>query len=117
MEAVNKIIKQNLKGLCVEELPSVLWAYRMTARTSTGQTPFSLSFGVEAVVPVDIGIPSPRVEQFDPQGNETSMRLSLDLLEEHCKAKRSRVAEYKNRITRYYNITIIMRSFKEGDLV
>ena len=47
VEAINKIIKFNLKmkleeckGLWVEELPKVLWAYRTTSRTSTGETPF-----------------------------------------------------------------------------
>ena len=38
-----KIIKtwlEGAKGIWPDELPSVLWAYRMTARTPTGETPF-----------------------------------------------------------------------------
>ena len=57
VEAVNKIIKYNLKteleenkGFWVDELPKVLWVYRTTSRTSTGETPFSLAYGVEAMI-------------------------------------------------------------------
>ena len=57
VEAVNKIIKYNLKtkleehkGLWASELPKVLWAYRTTSRTSTREAPFSLAYGVEAMI-------------------------------------------------------------------
>ena len=41
-----KIIKAwlvGVKGAWPEELPSVLWAYRTTAQTPTGETPFNLT--------------------------------------------------------------------------
>ena len=67
VEAVNKIIKFNMKTklkeskrLWAEELPKVLWAYRTTSRTSTGETPFSLAYGVEAMILMEIGVPSLR---------------------------------------------------------
>src|SRR5579862_3942722 len=60
VEATNKTIKkllkkklQQKKGLWVEELPNVLWAYRTTRRTATGETPYSLVFGTEAVSPIE----------------------------------------------------------------
>ena len=69
---VNKIIKFNLKtkleedkGLWAEELPQVLWAYRTTSLTSTGETPFSLAYGVEAMILVEIGVPSLRRETYN----------------------------------------------------
>ncbi|XP_038687521.1 uncharacterized protein LOC119986902 [Tripterygium wilfordii] len=50
-EVTNQVILQGLKtrldsakGRWVEELPSILWSYQTTARTSTGETPFSLAF-------------------------------------------------------------------------
>ena len=46
----------NSKGKWVSELPSILWSYRTTARTSTGETPFSLVYGAEAMIPAEIGI-------------------------------------------------------------
>ncbi|KAL5581178.1 hypothetical protein UlMin_013620 [Ulmus minor] len=65
VEAVNKTIKRNLerkleglKNAWVDELPRVLWAYRTTSRTATDETPFSMTYGTEAVLPVEVGEPS-----------------------------------------------------------
>ena len=53
VEAVNKILKTLIKkkldkskGAWVDELPTALWAYRTSFRTSTGHTPFSLAYGL-----------------------------------------------------------------------
>ena len=56
-----KIIKtwhEGAKGEWSEELPNVLWAYRTTMRVPTGETPFRLTFGTEAVIPVEVGLTS-----------------------------------------------------------
>ena len=61
-EAINKVIVNGLKkklddtkGKWVEELSHVLWTYRTTPRRSKGETPFSMTFGTEAVIPLAIG--------------------------------------------------------------
>ncbi|MGV7343236.1 hypothetical protein PJI17_31555, partial [Mycobacterium kansasii] len=89
MEAVNKVIKDHLKtklkkakGKWAEELPFVLWAYRTTAQSSTGETPFSLSYGSEAMVPVEIGLPTARVRNYREDRNSEQIAANLDLLEE-----------------------------------
>ena len=54
-----KIIKTKLddaKGAWPEELPNVLWAYRTTTKTPTGDTPFKLTYGTEAIIPVKVGV-------------------------------------------------------------
>ncbi|XP_075491166.1 uncharacterized protein LOC142529496 [Primulina tabacum] len=68
-EVTNRIIVQAVKarlhGKCkdwVEELPSILWAYRTTPRTVTRETPYSLVYGSEAVLPVEVGQSSTRIE-------------------------------------------------------
>ncbi|KAL0449021.1 UNVERIFIED_CONTAM: hypothetical protein Slati_1458500 [Sesamum latifolium] len=53
------------KGAWVEELPSDLWVYRTTPRTST----FTLSYGTEVVAPAEIGELSWRVKHYDPASN------------------------------------------------
>ncbi|XP_024024255.1 uncharacterized protein LOC112092393 [Morus notabilis] len=76
VEAVNKILKytlkkklDNLKGKWAEELPKVLWAYRTTSRSTTGETPFSMAYGVEAVLPIEIKTPTLRTVVYNGDGN------------------------------------------------
>ncbi|KAL5573513.1 hypothetical protein UlMin_023110 [Ulmus minor] len=89
VEAVNKTIKQTLKkklekskGAWVDELPLVLWSYRTSFRATTGETPFSLAYGVEAVIPIEISLPTFRVDNFDEESNDVLLALTTDLLEE-----------------------------------
>ena len=44
-----------------EKLPFVLWAYRTSFRTSTRSTPYSLVYGMEAMLPIEIEMGSLRV--------------------------------------------------------
>ena len=67
VEVVNKVIANELrkrlddaKGRWVEEVPHVLWTYQTTPRRSTGETPFSMSYRVEAVIPIETGFPTLR---------------------------------------------------------
>ena len=66
-EAINKVILNGLKsrldeakGKWVDELSHVLWSYRTTPRTSTGETPFSMTYGAEAVISVETKFPMMR---------------------------------------------------------
>ena len=80
-----KIIKTRLegaKGIWPEELPSILWAYRTTARTPTGETPFRLTYGSKAVIPAKIELISYRVHNHDEGRNDEAIHLQLDLVDE-----------------------------------
>ena len=44
-----------------DKLPYALWGYRTSVRTATGATPYSLVYGMEAVLPVEVEIQSTRV--------------------------------------------------------
>ena len=70
------------KGAWSEELPSVLWAYRTTARTPTGEPPFNLTYDTEAVILVEIGLTSSRTEFFNEHSNDDQLKLNLDFLDE-----------------------------------
>ena len=54
-----KIFKARLddaKGAWSEELPNVLWAYRIMTRTPIGENLFRLTYGTEVVIPIEVGI-------------------------------------------------------------
>ena len=76
VEAANKNIKRILRKMIEtsrdwsEKLPFTLWAYRTSFRTSTGATPYSLVYGMEAVLPVEIEMRSLRVT-LEQQISET----------------------------------------------
>ncbi|XP_077245948.1 uncharacterized protein LOC143885765 [Tasmannia lanceolata] len=123
-EVTNRILLQGIKkrlddkaGRWADELYHVLWAYRTTPRSSTGESPFNLSFGTEAVIPVDVGTPSPRVTSFNEQLNDDGLRTNLDLLEEAREESRIRVAAYKQKVSNYHDSKIRPRNFRTGDLV
>ena len=48
---------EQAKGKWVEELLGVLWAYRTTPERPTGNTPFTLAYNMDAVIPTEIGLP------------------------------------------------------------
>ena len=80
-----KIIKtkiDDVKGAWLEELPNVLWAYRTTVRTPTGETPFRLTYGTEAIIPIKVGVTSIRREVLCEENNVDQLRINLDCLDE-----------------------------------
>ena len=80
-----RLIKSRLvgaKGAWPEELPNVLWAYRTTTRTPTGETLFNLTYGAEAVIPIKVGLTSLKREFFDEQDNNDQLKQNLDLVDE-----------------------------------
>uniref|UniRef100_A0A2N9FUY8 Uncharacterized protein n=1 Tax=Fagus sylvatica TaxID=28930 RepID=A0A2N9FUY8_FAGSY len=115
-----KMIKTRLegaKGLWPEELPNILWAYRTTARTPTGETPFRLTYGTEAVIPVEIGLTTWRTNNYDEESNDAQLRSNLDLVDEVRDQAEARTRVYQQRMARYYDRRVKHREFKVGDLV
>ena len=107
-----RIIKAKLdeaKGAWPEELPNVLWAYRTTARTPTGETPFRLTYGTEAVILVEIGVASTRRTTFNGVANEDKLRVNLDCLDEVRDKASSRMTEYQWKMAEYYNKRVKLR--------
>ena len=124
MEVTNrtllKLIKTRLegaKGAWPDELPGVLWAYRMTVRTLTGETPFKMAFGTEAVVLVEIGMSSIRRAWYDDKSNDEGLKLALDCLPVVRDDASQRMALYQERMMRYYNQRVKLKRFNPRDMV
>ncbi|KAL0445717.1 UNVERIFIED_CONTAM: hypothetical protein Slati_1699600 [Sesamum latifolium] len=124
VEVTNRILVQGIKRRLervgrnwTEELTSVLWAYRTTPKGSTGESPFSLVYGTEAIIPAELGIPSHRVMHFYEECNNDLLKESLDLIEELREKTFIRIQRYKNTMINSYNKRVKARSFQVGDLV
>ena len=115
-----KIIKTRLKGtkgIWSEELLSILWAYRMTAKTPIRETLFRLAYGSETVIPSEVGLTSFRVENYNESKNNEAMRLQLDLVDEVRVTAEQRLTQYQNLMAKYYNSRVRHRDFQVGALI
>ncbi|GKD29628.1 reverse transcriptase domain-containing protein [Tanacetum coccineum] len=101
----------------IEELPHVLWAHRTMIKSSHGDTPFSLTYGTEAVIPAEIGMPTYRTAAVDAVHNDEELRLNLDLLEERRERAAIREAKTKLKMAKYYNARVRGVTFRPGDFV
>ena len=81
MNGLKKIL-DDAKRKWVEELPHVLWTYRTTPQKSTGETPFSMTYGAKAVIPLESGFPTMKSSAFTSNGNDELLKRNLDLIEE-----------------------------------
>ncbi|KAL0451650.1 UNVERIFIED_CONTAM: hypothetical protein Slati_1143100 [Sesamum latifolium] len=78
---------------------------------STGETPFSLVYGTEAIIPAELGMPSHRVMNFSEECNENLLRKNLDLIEELREKAFLRIQRYKNIMISSYNKRVKSRNF------
>ena len=70
------------KGKWMEELSHIFWTYWTTPRRSTRETPFSMTYGAETVIPLETGFPTLRISSFTSSNNDGLLGKSLDLIEE-----------------------------------
>ncbi|GJZ25304.1 reverse transcriptase domain-containing protein, partial [Tanacetum coccineum] len=101
----------------IEEIPHVLWAHRTMIKSSNGDTPFSLTYGTEAVIPAEIGMPTNRTVAVNIVRNDDEIKLNLDLVEERREQAAIREAKAKSKMMRYYNARVRGVTFKPGDYV
>ena len=115
-----KIIKTRLKGakgVWPDELPGVLWAYRTTVRTLTGETPFKLAYESEAIIPAEVHMANHRVTMYQDKDNEELLCLNLDLIDEVRTDTDERTTRYKNLMARQHDAMVKPRRLNIGDLV
>ncbi|KAK8705215.1 hypothetical protein V6N13_048821 [Hibiscus sabdariffa] len=126
VEAANKNIKKIIAKTTTtfrdwhEKLPFALFAYRTSIRTSTGATPYSLVYGMEAVLPIEIEIPSLRILKEAELDDAEWMQVRMDqlnLIEERRMKAICHGQMYQKRMMRAYNKKVRHREFREGDLV
>ncbi|XP_059629956.1 uncharacterized protein LOC132272908 [Cornus florida] len=118
-EASNKnlirILSRTLEenpGTWVEQLRLALWAYRTSTKCSTGQTPFSLVYGTETVLPIDIAVPAAQLASRS--GVPMSRDIKLEALNERRELTLQHLQQYQCNIVRAYNKHVQPRQFQLG---
>ena len=74
-------------------------AYQTTPRATIGETPFSLTYGFEAIVPTEISLATYRVASYDDQLNEEVLRVALDLVDEKRDEAYLHMVAFKQRVS------------------
>ena len=86
-------------------------------RTPTRETPFKLSYGSEADIPIEVHMGNHKVMKYQDEENEKQLHLNLNLIDEVRMDAEHRTARYKNPMARQYDAMVKPRHFNIGDLV
>nr|KYP37686.1 Gypsy retrotransposon integrase-like protein 1 [Cajanus cajan] len=123
-EAANKVILKKLKrrlgqakGTWPDQLPEILWAYRCTPQSSTKETPFRLTYGTDAMIPVEVGEPSLKRTQFDEDSNRETLNVQMDLVDEAREQALVNMEACRTRLEKKIRTKVKPREFQAGDLV
>ncbi|GJS45515.1 reverse transcriptase domain-containing protein [Tanacetum coccineum] len=96
----------------MEEISHILWAHRTMVKSSNGDTPFSPTYGTEAVIPAEIRMPTLRTAELDMAKNDEALQINLELLEEKREQAAITEAKSKRQMEKYYNAKVRNTSFK-----
>ncbi|GJU74730.1 reverse transcriptase domain-containing protein [Tanacetum coccineum] len=118
----SRLVANQVNGTYVaKEADMIRYLEKVRTLTSSfkanGDTPFSLTYGTEAVIPAEIGMHTLRTAEVDLVQNNEALEINLDLLEERREQAAIREANRKARMEKYYNSKVKNTSFRPGDLV
>ncbi|XP_077242529.1 uncharacterized protein LOC143883048 [Tasmannia lanceolata] len=112
IEAANKNIKATISKMTetykdwLNKLTYALWAYRTSIKSSTSVTPYSLVYGMEAVLPVELRILSLRImlEVNLPESEWAKASYQeLQMIDEERLRALYHIKGYQRRIERAFN--------------
>ena len=86
-------------------------------RRPTGNTPFTLAYGMDVVIPTEIGLPTIRTDAAKQNDANTELGRNLDWTDEVRESAAIRMADYQQRAFVHYNRKVKPRSLKNGMLV
>jgi len=89
---------EKAKGIWSEEVSRILWAYHTTPQSTTKETPFSLVYGSDAMIPVEIQESSPRFQNFVIEDSNEGRKVNLDLIDEIREHARINSESLKRRV-------------------
>ena len=81
------------------------------------RNPFSMAYGIEAMISAEVKVPSFLYECYDEATNHSLLAAERDTIEERREVARIRMEAQKRRMARYYDSKVKERKFKVGDTV
>ncbi|RWV87729.1 hypothetical protein GW17_00050247 [Ensete ventricosum] len=112
-EVTNQTILEGLKRRVtgthrawVDELPNILCASQTTPKTPMGESPFSLTFDTEAILPPEMVYTNLRVEYYEEPTSFNRLRENLNLLKERRVKAHLRAFTYKKIVARLYDYRV-----------
>ena len=105
------------EGRWMKELLPVIWGLRTQPSKATGQSPFFMVYGSEAILPADIMYGAPRIQQYDDGEIEQQRMVDIDTTEEQRLTALLHNSVYLQGLRRFHDKSVQERSFQVGDLV
>ena len=76
-----------------------------------------MTYGVEAVIPLETGFPTLRTSTFSSDSNDGLLGKSLDLIEKRRESAMVQLAYYQHKLKQGYDTNVKLRPLAVGDLV
>ena len=81
------------------------------------ETPFFMTYGAEAILPLETSFPTLKTDNFTPSSNDELLGRSLDLIEEKREKAMIQLAYYHQKLKQGYDANVKLRPPVPGDLV
>ena len=124
VESVNRVLLRGLKrrlekakGTWAENVPRIVWAYHTTPQSTTKETPFSLVYGSDAMIPIEIQESSPRFQNFVVEESNEERKVNLDLLDKVREEARIKAKALKRKVEYRYSSKLRPRQLQIADMV
>ncbi|RVW27426.1 hypothetical protein CK203_095412 [Vitis vinifera] len=92
-------------------------ATNKTLLRPNGNTHFALAYGMDVVIPTEIGLPTTRTAIRGQKNENLELKRNLDWADEVRENASIRMAVYQQRVAAHYNHKVRSRVFKVGTLV
>ena len=79
--------------------------------------PFAITYGAEAVIPLEANFVTLRTNFFTPGGNDELLGESLDLIEERREKAMIQLVYYHQKLKQGYDANIKLRPLAPRDLI
>ena len=76
-----------------------------------------MTYGAEAVIPLESGFPTTRTSSFNPKDNDEHLARGLDQIDEKRENAMVQLAHYQQKLKRGYDAYVKTRPLAPGDLV